>query len=125
MIASNDVMSIQPAFLEVTHLVNRDPSSGLGLFIKATFEGHHVITGMLEDAFCVCQMCFFILLVILQGTKEGSISSRIRRITPGDEVVAVGNRNVVSKRYIACHPCWCMRANRGQRRGVNVLRIAC
>lgn len=73
MIASNDVMSIQPAFLEVTHLVNRDPSSGLGLFIKATFEGHHVIT----------------------GTKEGSISSRIRRIAPGDEVVAVGSRNVV------------------------------
>nr|XP_039262503.1 uncharacterized protein LOC120338655 isoform X1 [Styela clava] len=73
LIVSSDPMTIQPSSLETAHLVNRDSSAGLGLFIKATFEGHHVIT----------------------GTKEGSISSKIRRIGLGDEVVAVSGQTVV------------------------------
>ena len=71
---SNDALTIQPVSIEKVHLREVNPNEGLGLFIKVTFEGHHVVT----------------------GTRQGSIASRARKITPGDEVVAVNGRVVVS-----------------------------
>ena len=66
---------MQPVSLEVVRLRDVDPAQGLGIFIKATFEGHHVVT----------------------GTRQASLASRTRRIVAGDEVVAVNGTVVVSE----------------------------
>nr|CAB3232102.1 connector enhancer of kinase suppressor of ras 2-like [Phallusia mammillata] len=73
LVQSNDALTIQPVTLELVTLKDIDPQEGLGLFIKVTFEGHHVIT----------------------GTRQGSVASKAKRITAGDEVVAVNGKAVI------------------------------
>ena len=69
----NDSLISQPVSLEQIYLRDVNPTEGLGLFIKATFEGHHVVT----------------------GTRPGSVAARARRITSGDEVITVNRKAVV------------------------------
>jgi len=65
--------------LEQIVLKDVEPSEGLGLFIKVTFEGHHVVT----------------------GTRPGSVAAKAKRIVSGDEVVAVNGKAVVSAWLLA------------------------
>ena len=76
-------MTIQPVSLEQIHLRDVNPIDGLGLFIKATFEGHHVVT----------------------GTRSGSVAARARKITSGDEVVAVNGKAVVNGYSVVLYVC--------------------
>jgi len=73
-IQCSDPLVVQPVTLERVCFRDIDPSQGIGIFIKVTFEGHHVVT----------------------GTRPGSVASKSRRIASGDEVIAVNGRAVVS-----------------------------
>ncbi|KAG2463743.1 CNKR2 kinase, partial [Polypterus senegalus] len=46
---SSDSLVSQSAHLEVVHLSNIMPSEGLGMYIKSTYDGLHVITGTTEN----------------------------------------------------------------------------
>ncbi|XP_038631232.1 connector enhancer of kinase suppressor of ras 2 isoform X2 [Scyliorhinus canicula] len=46
---SSDSLVSQSAHLEVVHLTNIMPSEGLGMYIKSTYDGLHVITGTTEN----------------------------------------------------------------------------
>ncbi|XP_070568295.1 connector enhancer of kinase suppressor of ras 2-like [Ptychodera flava] len=70
---SKDPLVIQPAQLELTTLKKKRPDESLGMMIKATYEGVHVIT----------------------GTKDQSPADLSRKVHPGDEVVQVNYRTVV------------------------------
>lgn len=83
-VQSNDSITIQPVSLEQVHLRDVSPTEGLGIFIKATFEGHHVVT----------------------GTRKGSVASRARKIFSGDEVVAVNGTVVVCCACFVLWYCW-------------------
>ncbi|XP_076818293.1 uncharacterized protein LOC143464427 [Clavelina lepadiformis] len=72
-VQSNDSITVHPVSLEQISLEDINPNEGLGLFIKATFEGYHVVT----------------------GTRIGSVASKARKLTSGDEVVAVNGKAVV------------------------------
>ncbi|KAK3541471.1 hypothetical protein QTP86_026268, partial [Hemibagrus guttatus] len=70
---SSDPLVSQSAHLEVVQLVNIKPSEGLGMYIKSTYDGLHVIT----------------------GTTEGSPADRCKKIHAGDEVIQVNHQTVV------------------------------
>ncbi|XP_018590274.1 connector enhancer of kinase suppressor of ras 2-like isoform X1 [Scleropages formosus] len=70
---SSDPVVSQSAHLEVVHLTNIKPSEGLGMYIKSTYDGLHVIT----------------------GTTEGSPADRCKKIHAGDEVIQVNHQTVV------------------------------
>ncbi|XP_016284461.1 connector enhancer of kinase suppressor of ras 3 isoform X2 [Monodelphis domestica] len=70
--ATDPVMS-QCACLEEVHLPNVKPGEGLGMYIKSTYDGLHVIT----------------------GTTENSPADRSQRIHAGDEVIQVNKQTVV------------------------------
>uniref|UniRef100_A0ABI7XG86 CNKSR family member 3 n=1 Tax=Felis catus TaxID=9685 RepID=A0ABI7XG86_FELCA len=71
--ATDPVMS-QCACLEEVHLPNVKPGEGLGMYIKSTYDGLHVIT----------------------GTTENSPADRSQKIHAGDEVIQVNQQTVTS-----------------------------
>ncbi|XP_058482768.1 connector enhancer of kinase suppressor of ras 2-like isoform X2 [Solea solea] len=70
---SSDPMVSQAAHLEVVQLPNTKSTEGLGMYIKSTYDGLHVIT----------------------GTTEGSVADRCKKIHAGDEVIQVNHQTVV------------------------------
>ncbi|XP_054899681.1 connector enhancer of kinase suppressor of ras 2-like isoform X2 [Poeciliopsis prolifica] len=70
---SSDPMVSQSAHLEVVQLANIKSAEGLGMYIKSTYDGLHVIT----------------------GTTEGSLADRCKKIHAGDEVIQVNHQTVV------------------------------
>uniref|UniRef100_A0AAY4AAB7 Connector enhancer of kinase suppressor of ras 2 n=1 Tax=Denticeps clupeoides TaxID=299321 RepID=A0AAY4AAB7_9TELE len=70
---SSDPMVSQSAHLEVVQLDNIKSTEGLGMYIKSTYDGLHVIT----------------------GTTEGSLADRCKKIHAGDEVIQVNHQTVV------------------------------
>ncbi|XP_072301524.1 connector enhancer of kinase suppressor of ras 2 [Eucyclogobius newberryi] len=70
---SSDPLVSQSAHLELVHLTNIKTSEGLGMYIKSTYDGLHVIT----------------------GTTEGSPADRCKKIHAGDEVIQVNHQTVV------------------------------
>ncbi|XP_031428193.1 connector enhancer of kinase suppressor of ras 2 [Clupea harengus] len=70
---SSDPMVSQSAHLEVVQLDNIKSTEGLGMYIKSTYDGLHVIT----------------------GTTEGSLADRCKKIHAGDEVIQVNYQTVV------------------------------
>uniref|UniRef100_A0A4W3IJP0 Connector enhancer of kinase suppressor of Ras 2 n=1 Tax=Callorhinchus milii TaxID=7868 RepID=A0A4W3IJP0_CALMI len=69
---SSDPLVSQSAHLEVVQLTNIKPSEGLGMYIKSTYDGLHVIT----------------------GTTENSPADRCKKIHAGDEVIQVNHQTV-------------------------------
>ncbi|XP_018417940.1 PREDICTED: connector enhancer of kinase suppressor of ras 2 isoform X7 [Nanorana parkeri] len=69
---SSDPLVSQSAHLEVVQLSNIKPSEGLGMYIKSTYDGLHVIT----------------------GTTENSPADRCKKIHAGDEVIQVNHQTV-------------------------------
>ncbi|XP_075052659.1 connector enhancer of kinase suppressor of ras 2 isoform X2 [Mixophyes fleayi] len=70
---SSDPLVSQSAHLEVIQLSSIKPSEGLGMYIKSTYDGLHVIT----------------------GTTENSPADRCKKIHAGDEVIQVNHQTVV------------------------------
>ncbi|XP_076847174.1 connector enhancer of kinase suppressor of ras 2 isoform X2 [Brachyhypopomus gauderio] len=70
---SSDSLLSQSAHLEVVHLTNVTPNDGLGMYIKSTYDGLHVIT----------------------GTTENSPADLCKKIHAGDEVIQVNHQTVV------------------------------
>ncbi|XP_030648420.1 connector enhancer of kinase suppressor of ras 2 [Chanos chanos] len=70
---SSDSLVSQSAHLEVVHLTNVMPNEGLGMYIKSTYDGLHVIT----------------------GTTENSPADQCKKIHAGDEVIQVNHQTVV------------------------------
>uniref|UniRef100_A0A674N190 Connector enhancer of kinase suppressor of Ras 2 n=1 Tax=Takifugu rubripes TaxID=31033 RepID=A0A674N190_TAKRU len=83
---SSDPLVSQSAHLELVHLTNIKPSEGLGMYIKSTYDGLHVIT----------------------GTTEGSPADRCKKIHAGDEVIQVNHQTVVGLMF-----CTSARVNTG------------
>uniref|UniRef100_A0A8C3P2H3 Connector enhancer of kinase suppressor of ras 2 n=1 Tax=Cyanoderma ruficeps TaxID=181631 RepID=A0A8C3P2H3_9PASS len=77
---SSDSLVSQSAHLEVVHLTSIMPSEGLGMYIKSTYDGLHVIT----------------------GTTENSPADQCKKIHAGDEVIQVNHQTVVSIFEILC-----------------------
>uniref|UniRef100_A0A3Q2Y7K2 Connector enhancer of kinase suppressor of Ras 2a n=1 Tax=Hippocampus comes TaxID=109280 RepID=A0A3Q2Y7K2_HIPCM len=72
---SSDPLVSQSAHLELVHLTNVKASDGLGMYIKSTYDGLHVIT----------------------GTTEGSPADRCKKIHAGDEVIQVNHQTVPTR----------------------------
>uniref|UniRef100_W5NJN1 Uncharacterized protein n=1 Tax=Lepisosteus oculatus TaxID=7918 RepID=W5NJN1_LEPOC len=70
---TSDPFMSQCACLEEVQLTNIRPGEGLGMYIKSTYDGLHVIT----------------------GTTENSPADRTRKIHAGDEVIQVNQQTVV------------------------------
>ncbi|KAM3861125.1 connector enhancer of kinase suppressor of ras 3-like [Diretmus argenteus] len=70
---TSDPLKSQVACLEEVRIKNIKPGEGLGMYIKSTYDGLHVIT----------------------GTTENSPADRTQRIHAGDEVVQVNRQTVV------------------------------
>uniref|UniRef100_A0AAR2LIB9 Connector enhancer of kinase suppressor of ras 3 n=1 Tax=Pygocentrus nattereri TaxID=42514 RepID=A0AAR2LIB9_PYGNA len=70
---TSDPLKTRTACLEEVHITNIRPGEGLGMYIKSTYDGLHVIT----------------------GTTEHSPADRTQRIHAGDEVVQVNRQTVV------------------------------
>ncbi|KGL82993.1 Connector enhancer of kinase suppressor of ras 3, partial [Tinamus guttatus] len=73
--STTDPLMSQCACLEEVHLTNIKPGEGLGMYIKSTYDGLHVIT----------------------GTTENSPADRSQKIHAGDEVIQVNQQTVVKK----------------------------
>ncbi|KAM9234576.1 connector enhancer of kinase suppressor of ras 3 isoform 2-T2 [Dugong dugon] len=71
--STTDPLMNQCACLEEVHLPNIKPGEGLGMYIKSTYDGLHVIT----------------------GTTENSPADRSQKIHAGDEVIQVNQQTVV------------------------------
>ncbi|XP_074846452.1 connector enhancer of kinase suppressor of ras 3 [Carettochelys insculpta] len=71
--STTDPLMSQSACLEEVHLTNIKPGEGLGMYIKSTYDGLHVIT----------------------GTTENSPADRSQKIHAGDEVIQVNRQTVV------------------------------
>uniref|UniRef100_A0A8P4FYV8 Connector enhancer of kinase suppressor of ras 3 n=1 Tax=Dicentrarchus labrax TaxID=13489 RepID=A0A8P4FYV8_DICLA len=71
--ATSDPLKSEVACLEEVHITNVKPGEGLGIYIKSTYDGLHVIT----------------------GTTENSPADKTKRIHAGDEVVQVNKQTVV------------------------------
>uniref|UniRef100_A0A7N6F5T2 Cnksr family member 3 n=1 Tax=Anabas testudineus TaxID=64144 RepID=A0A7N6F5T2_ANATE len=70
---TSDPLMSQSACLEEVQLTNIQPGEGLGMYIKSTYDGLHVIT----------------------GTTEHSPADLSRKIHAGDEVIQVNQQTVV------------------------------
>uniref|UniRef100_A0A3Q3LTC0 Connector enhancer of kinase suppressor of Ras 2a n=1 Tax=Mastacembelus armatus TaxID=205130 RepID=A0A3Q3LTC0_9TELE len=86
---SSDPLVSQSAHLELVHLTNIKSSEGLGMYIKSTYDGLHVIT----------------------GTTEGSPADRCKKIHAGDEVIQVNHQTVVG--WQLCNLVSSLRADKG------------
>ncbi|XP_060687547.1 connector enhancer of kinase suppressor of ras 3 isoform X1 [Hemiscyllium ocellatum] len=71
--SASDPLLSQSACLEEVQLRNIKPSEGLGMYIKSTYDGLHVVT----------------------GTTENSPADRSHKIHAGDEVIQVNQQTVV------------------------------
>ncbi|XP_041815339.1 connector enhancer of kinase suppressor of ras 3 [Chelmon rostratus] len=71
--ATSDPLKSDLACLEEVHITNIKPGEGLGIYIKSTYDGLHVIT----------------------GTTENSPADKTQRIHAGDEVIQVNKQTVV------------------------------
>ncbi|XP_073928086.1 connector enhancer of kinase suppressor of ras 3 isoform X4 [Castor canadensis] len=71
--STRDPVMSQCACLEEVHLPSVKPGEGLGMYIKSTYDGLHVIT----------------------GTTENSPADRSQKIHAGDEVIQVNRQTVV------------------------------
>ncbi|KAM9840759.1 connector enhancer of kinase suppressor of ras 3-like [Aulostomus maculatus] len=71
--ATSDPSKSELAVLEEVHITNIKPGEGLGIYIKSTYDGLHVVT----------------------GTTENSPADKTKRIHAGDEVVQVNQQTVV------------------------------
>ncbi|XP_071058635.1 connector enhancer of kinase suppressor of ras 3-like [Pseudochaenichthys georgianus] len=71
--ATSDPSKSDQSCLEEVHIPNVKPGEGLGIYIKSTYDGLHVIT----------------------GTTENSPADKTQRIHAGDEVVQVNRQTVV------------------------------
>ncbi|XP_047430320.1 connector enhancer of kinase suppressor of ras 3 [Mugil cephalus] len=71
--ATSDPSKSELTHLEEVHITNVRPGEGLGIYIKSTYDGLHVIT----------------------GTTENSPADKTQRIHAGDEVVQVNKQTVV------------------------------
>lgn len=71
--ATSDPSKTEMSCLEEVHITNVKPGEGLGIYIKSTYDGLHVIT----------------------GTTENSPADKTQRIHAGDEVVQVNKQTVV------------------------------
>ncbi|KAJ4929017.1 hypothetical protein JOQ06_004638 [Pogonophryne albipinna] len=71
--ATSDISKSDQSCLEEVHIPNVKPGEGLGIYIKSTYDGLHVIT----------------------GTTENSPADKTQRIHAGDEVVQVNRQTVV------------------------------
>ncbi|KAK5852578.1 hypothetical protein PBY51_006431 [Eleginops maclovinus] len=71
--ATSDPSKSDLSCLEEVHITNVKPGEGLGIYIKSTYDGLHVIT----------------------GTTENSPADKTQRIHAGDEVVQVNRQTVV------------------------------
>ncbi|XP_072121432.1 connector enhancer of kinase suppressor of ras 3 isoform X1 [Mobula birostris] len=71
--STSDPLLSQSACLEEVQLVNIKPNEGLGMYIKSTYDGLHIVT----------------------GTTENSPADRTRKIHAGDEVIQVNQQTVV------------------------------
>nr|XP_034964580.1 connector enhancer of kinase suppressor of ras 3 isoform X2 [Zootoca vivipara] len=72
--STTDPLMSQGACLEEVHLTNIKPGEGLGMYIKSTYDGLHVVT----------------------GTTENSPADRSQKIHAGDEVIQVNRQTVTS-----------------------------
>uniref|UniRef100_A0A671G042 CNKSR family member 3 n=1 Tax=Rhinolophus ferrumequinum TaxID=59479 RepID=A0A671G042_RHIFE len=72
--STRDPVMSQCACLEEVHLPNIKPGEGLGMYIKSTYDGLHVIT----------------------GTTENSPADKSQKIHAGDEVIQVNRQTVTS-----------------------------
>ncbi|XP_057208184.1 connector enhancer of kinase suppressor of ras 3-like [Triplophysa rosa] len=70
---TSDPLKSTMTCLEEVHIANIQPGEGLGMYIKSTYDGLHVIT----------------------GTTEHSQADRTQRIHAGDEVIQVNRQTVV------------------------------
>ncbi|XP_054616879.1 connector enhancer of kinase suppressor of ras 3 isoform X2 [Dunckerocampus dactyliophorus] len=70
---TSDPSMSELACMEEVHISNIKPGEGLGIYIKSTYDGLHVIT----------------------GTTENSPADKTKRIHAGDEVVQVNQQTVV------------------------------
>ncbi|XP_042359895.1 connector enhancer of kinase suppressor of ras 3 [Plectropomus leopardus] len=70
---TSDPSKSELSCLEEVHITNVKPGEGLGIYIKSTYDGLHVIT----------------------GTTENSPADKTQRIHAGDEVVLVNKQTVV------------------------------
>uniref|UniRef100_A0A3B4YBL0 Cnksr family member 3 n=1 Tax=Seriola lalandi dorsalis TaxID=1841481 RepID=A0A3B4YBL0_SERLL len=70
---TSDPSKSEMACLEEVHITNIKPGEGLGIYIKSTYDGLHVIT----------------------GTTENSPADKTQRIHAGDEVIQVNKQTVV------------------------------
>ncbi|KAG7217874.1 hypothetical protein INR49_017976 [Caranx melampygus] len=70
---TSDPSKSEMACLEEVVITNIKPGEGLGIYIKSTYDGLHVIT----------------------GTTENSPADKTQRIHAGDEVVQVNKQTVV------------------------------
>ncbi|KAM4521601.1 connector enhancer of kinase suppressor of ras 3 isoform 1-T1 [Odontesthes bonariensis] len=71
--ATSDPSKREMSCVEEVHITNIKPGEGLGIYIKSTYDGLHVIT----------------------GTTENSPADKTQRIHAGDEVVQVNKQTVV------------------------------
>ncbi|XP_060097063.1 connector enhancer of kinase suppressor of ras 3 [Heteronotia binoei] len=71
--STTDPLMSQGACLEEVHLTNIKPGEGLGMYIKSTYDGLHVVT----------------------GTTENSPADKSQKIHAGDEVIQVNRQTVV------------------------------
>uniref|UniRef100_A0A8C5NAL4 Connector enhancer of kinase suppressor of ras 2-like n=1 Tax=Gouania willdenowi TaxID=441366 RepID=A0A8C5NAL4_GOUWI len=79
---SSDSLVSQSAHLEVVHLTSILPSEGLGMYIKSTYDGLHVIT----------------------GTTENSPADLCKKIHAGDEVIQVNHQTVALSSNLSLVP---------------------
>ncbi|XP_051954565.1 connector enhancer of kinase suppressor of ras 3 [Xyrauchen texanus] len=70
---TSDPLKSHMTCLEKVHISNINPDEGLGMYIKSTYDGLHVIT----------------------GTTENSPADRTQQIHAGDEVIQVNRQTVV------------------------------
>ncbi|KAL6095504.1 cnksr3 [Pungitius sinensis] len=70
---TSDPSKSELSCLEEVHITNIKPGEGLGIYIRSTYDGLHVIT----------------------GTTENSPADRTQRIHAGDQVVQVNQQTVV------------------------------
>ncbi|XP_077367292.1 connector enhancer of kinase suppressor of ras 3-like isoform X2 [Festucalex cinctus] len=68
-----DPSKSEQSCLEEVHVANIKPGEGLGIYIKSTYDGLHVVT----------------------GTTENSPADKTKRIHAGDEVIRVNEQTVV------------------------------
>ncbi|XP_047244370.1 connector enhancer of kinase suppressor of ras 3 isoform X3 [Girardinichthys multiradiatus] len=73
--ATCDPSKRETSCLEEVHITNIRPGEGLGIYIKSTYDGLHVIT----------------------GTTENSPADKTQKIHAGDEVIQVNKQTVTSQ----------------------------